>query len=47
MRKGDILDQVTKRGSTFLMIEQLLKLKDELVDIAHSYVCLSEAQWND
>jgi len=45
--KGAILDQATSWGSTHLMIERLLELKDTLVDIAHPDVSLPEVQWNE
>jgi len=45
--KGAILDQATRWGSTYLMIERLLELKDTLVDIAHPDVSLPEVQWNE
>jgi len=45
--KGAILDQSTRWGSTYLMIERILEIKDTLVDIAHPDVCLSEAEWKE
>ena len=34
-KKGAIIDQATRWGSTYLMIQQLLELKDALLDLAH------------
>jgi len=45
--KGDILDQATRWGSTYLMQERLLELKPALVDIVHPDVALPDAQWNE
>ena len=42
--KGAILDQATKWGSTYLMLERLFELKPALIDIVHP---LSDAQWNE
>ena len=44
--KGAILDQATKWGSTYTMLERLLELKPALLDIAHPDASMSEAQWN-
>ncbi|XP_073521308.1 protein MIS12 homolog isoform X1 [Phyllobates terribilis] len=45
--KGAIVDQVTRWGSTYLMIERLLELKPFLVDMANPQpqVALNEGQW--
>ena len=45
--KGAILDQATRWGSTYLMLERLLELKPALIDIVHPDVSLSDAQWNE
>ena len=45
--KGAILDQATRLGSTYLMLERLLELKPALIDIVHPDVSLSDAQWNE
>ena len=42
--KGATLDQATRWGSTYLMLEHFLELKPALIDIAHSDVSLSDAQ---
>ena len=43
VKKGAILDQAIRWGSTYLVIVQLLELKDTLVDMANPNVYLSEA----
>ena len=45
--KGAILDQATRWGSTYLMLERLLELKPALIDIVHPDASLSDAQWNE
>ena len=45
--KSAILDQATRWGSTYLMLEGLLELKPALRDIVHPDVSLSDAQWNE
>ena len=45
--KGAILDQATRWGSTYLMLERLLELKPALIDIVHPDVSLSDAQGNE
>jgi len=45
--KGAILDQATRWGSTYLMLECLLELKPALIDIVHPDVSLPDAQWNE
>ena len=45
--KGAILDQATRWGSTYLMLERLLELKPALIDIVHPDVSLPDAQWNE
>ena len=45
--KGAILDQATRWGSTYLMLERLLKHKSALMDIVHPDVSLSDAQRNE
>lgn len=44
--KGAILDQATRWGSTYQMIERILELKATLVDMASAEVALTELQWN-
>jgi hypothetical protein len=41
--KGAILDQVTRWGSTYMMIQRILELKDVLIDIPD--VSMTDAQW--
>ncbi|XP_073510784.1 uncharacterized protein [Phyllobates terribilis] len=43
--KGAIVDQATRWGSTYLMIERLLELKPFLIDMANPQVTLNEGQW--
>lgn len=43
--KGVIIDQVTRWGSTYLMIQRLVELKPFLVDMANSQLMLLESQW--
>ena len=45
--KGAILDQATRLGSTYFMLERLLELKPALIDIVLPDVSLSDAQWNE
>ena len=45
--KGAILDQTTRWGSTYLMLERLLELKPALASIAHPEMQLTEDEWND
>ena len=45
--KVAILDQATRWGSTYLMLERLLELKPALISIAHPDVLLSDDQWNE
>ena len=47
MNQGASLDQATGWSSTYLMVKQLLELKDVLVYITHPDVCLFEAQWKN
>ena len=35
LKKDAIIDQATRRGSTYLIIQRLLELKDALLDLAH------------
>ena len=34
-KKGAVIDQATRWGSTYLMIQQLLELKNALLDLSH------------
>ncbi|XP_073501668.1 uncharacterized protein [Phyllobates terribilis] len=43
--KGAIVDQATRWGSTYLMVERLLELKPFLIDMANPQVTLNEGQW--
>ncbi|KAG8235375.1 hypothetical protein J437_LFUL012586 [Ladona fulva] len=45
--KGAIIDQATRWGSTYLMIQRLLELKSFLVDMANPQVTLNEAVYVD
>lgn len=42
--KGAIIDQATRWGSTYLMIQCLLEIKDSLIDMAHLDIT-TEFQW--
>ncbi|XP_073534699.1 uncharacterized protein [Phyllobates terribilis] len=44
--KGPIIDQATRWGSTYLMIQRLVELKTFLVDMANPQLTLNESQWN-
>jgi hypothetical protein len=44
--KGAIMDQATRWGSTYQMIERLLELQPALMDMAYPEVTLTDAQWN-
>ncbi|KAM4028644.1 uncharacterized protein ACNLHF_023936 [Anomaloglossus baeobatrachus] len=44
--KGAIIDQATRWGSTYLMIQRLVELKTFLVDMANPQLTLNESQWN-
>ncbi|KAM3921449.1 uncharacterized protein RB166_010830 [Leptodactylus fuscus] len=44
--KGAIIDQATRWGSTYLMIQRLVELKPFLVDMANPQLTLNESQWN-
>lgn len=43
--KGAILDQATRWGSTYLMIQRILELKSVLNDFANPDVTLTEDEW--
>ena len=43
--KGVVIDQETRWGSTYLMIQRLLEIKDSLVDMAHPDISMTESQW--
>lgn len=45
--KGAILDQATRWGSTYLMIQRLLELKFYLEDMANPNVTMTEIQWKE
>ena len=45
-KKSAIIDQATRWGSTYLMIQRLLALNDALLDLAHSDFTLIGYQWN-
>ena len=47
LKKGAIIDQATRWGSTYLMIQRSLELKDALLDLAHPDLTLTEYQWNE
>ena len=42
---GAILDQVTRWGSTYVMVKRLLELKSVLEDIDNPAISLSQIQW--
>ncbi|KAM4018767.1 LOW QUALITY PROTEIN: uncharacterized protein ACNLHF_008010 [Anomaloglossus baeobatrachus] len=44
--KGAIIDQATRWGSTYLMIQRLVELKTFLVDMANPQLTPNESQWN-
>jgi len=43
--KGAVLDQATRWGSTYLMLQRLLELKSCLIDMANPDVSLTDQQW--
>ncbi|KAM9307836.1 uncharacterized protein PAF06_011978 [Gastrophryne carolinensis] len=43
--KGAIIDQATRWGSTYLMIQRLVELKSYLIDMANPQLTLTETQW--
>ncbi|KAM4049182.1 LOW QUALITY PROTEIN: uncharacterized protein ACNLHF_006937, partial [Anomaloglossus baeobatrachus] len=43
--KAAIIDQATRWGSTYLMIQRLVELKTFLVDMANPQLTLNESQW--
>lgn len=43
--KGAILDQATRWGSTYLMIQRVLTLKPFLIDMANPDITMTDAQW--
>ena len=45
-KKGAIIDQVTRWGSTYLMIERILELKSILSDMANHDLTMSNVQWD-
>lgn len=45
-RKGIILDQSTRWGSTYLMVKRLLELKTFLEDLDNQSVSLTKRQWD-
>ena len=47
IKKGAIIDQATRWGSTYLMIQRLLELKECLLDLAHPDLTLTDCQWNE
>jgi len=46
-KKGAIIDQATRWGSTYMMVKRLLELKTFLEDIDNPAVSLSEREWNN
>ena len=47
IKKGAIIDQATRWGSAYLMIQRLLELKECLLDLAHPDPTLTDCQWNE
>lgn len=45
--KGAVIDQATRWGSTYLMIQRLLELKHILEDMANPNVTMTEHQWEE
>nr|XP_039273925.1 uncharacterized protein LOC120347876 [Styela clava] len=43
--KGAIIDQATRWGSTYLMIQRLLEIKNSLIDMANPDITLTDLQW--
>ncbi|XP_077975500.1 uncharacterized protein LOC144431349 [Styela clava] len=43
--KGAIIDQATRWGSTHLMIQRLLEIKNSLIDMANPDITLTDLQW--
>ena len=43
--KNAVIDQATRWGRTYLMIQRLLEIKDSLVDMARPDISMTESQW--
>ena len=43
--KGAVINQATRWGSTYLIIQPLLEIKGSLIDMAHSDIFITENQW--
>ena len=46
LKKGAVIDQATRWGNTYLIIQRLLELKDALLDLAHPDLTQTDYQWN-
>ena len=45
--KGAIIDQATRWGSTYLMIQRLIELRDAIQDLAHPELTLTDSKWDE
>ena len=46
-KKGAIIDQPTRWGGAYLMVQRLMELKDALLDLSHPDLTLTDNQWNE